>query len=399
MLILFVGIFTIIAIAGAIAVDFSVWFSERRGAAKDADLIALAGAYELLADDGDCMADVQDAVEIWADENEIDPVDDVHNLGDSCKSLAFPDGFESEDGYCHDAPDTGGRPNMVVLDVDHESKALFASIFGVAAPEIGAHACARAGSLHNTRGLRPWTVAIEESPCFGDTDGDTVNDTPLFGADCIFRDEDDESSVGSIRLGRDEDGVCSPPGGGANAYQDNIVEGSPAECAIGDIVGSEPGLDNGPTFAALEDLLATEGDCDDANGDGDGIDQFDESFATTDGGPVVPGPDQTFVPLNDCKTPRAIHIINIRRLGGPGFEDYEIEGFAAFFLEQCEVVDPGDPNDPDDDVITAVYEDCNVPPGDRPNAQIRGFFMSILELEGDIGDFDEFGTKVIRLVE
>jgi hypothetical protein len=396
---MFVGIFTVIAVAGAIAIDFGLWFSERRGAAKDADLTSLAAVYELLDFDGTECDRAQEAADTWALENGLDPADDLHNF--DCKAMLFPEGYEDQDEYCHQPADSppGDRPNMVVLDVDHESAALFASIFGVGAPDIGAHACARAGSLHNTRGLRPWTVAIEESPCFGDTDGDTVNDTPRFGADCIFRDEDDESSVGSIRLGRDEEGVCSPPGGGANAYEDNIVEGSPAECAIGDIVGSEPGLDNGPTFAALEDLLATEGDCDDANGDGDGIDQFDESFATTDGGPVIPGPDVTLVPLNDCKTPRAIHIIIIRRLGGPGFEDYEIEGFAAFFLQQCEVVDPGDPNDPDDDVITAVYEDCNVPPGDRPNAQIRGFFMSILELEGDIGDFDEFGTKVIRLVE
>jgi uncharacterized membrane protein len=35
-------------VLGAVAVDASMWQSERRGAQKDADLASLAGAYELL---------------------------------------------------------------------------------------------------------------------------------------------------------------------------------------------------------------------------------------------------------------------------------------------------------------------------------------------------------------
>ena len=50
-IILFVGIITIILAIGAISVDFGIWFSERRGAQTDSDLISLAGVYELL-DDG-----------------------------------------------------------------------------------------------------------------------------------------------------------------------------------------------------------------------------------------------------------------------------------------------------------------------------------------------------------
>jgi hypothetical protein len=415
-LILFVGVFTIIMLAGAIAVDFSLWFSERRGAQKDADLVTLAGVYELLDEAPDACVKAAEKSDEWAADNGLDPLDDIHNFG--CETLDFPDDYGAEPG-CDALPSELGRPNAVFLDIDHETRALFAELFGVAEPEIGAHACARAGSLTSGTGIRPWTVPRATSPCFGpdvdDYDGDSNFSelVPLYGETCIFRNESPESAVGSVRLGgcpnpgpvpcpeADPDSIeCGPTGGGARNYEDNVVNGSPAECAIGDVINSQPGLATGPTFDALADLLAAEGDCDTENGSPrDGIDQFEESFIATNGSTAAPGPTVTFVPLNDCITPRAIYIIIVEEFTGNGQQDHAILGFAGFFLQQCEVVDPGDQNDPNDDVITAVYEKCDVPGGDRANAQIRGFFLSILGQEGDIGDFDEFGTKVIRLVE
>ncbi len=394
-IIMFMGLATVIAIIATITIDFGLWFSERRGAQKDSDLVALAGAYELL-DDTSTFGDVDGATQDSALANDLDPADDLHNL--EVKSLAFPDAFETDSGYCHEAPDTGGRLNAVVLDVDHDSTALFATVFGLAAPDIGAHACARAGSLRSAEGLRPLTVSMFNSECFTwIDDGDGVKEAdddqfvPLFGDDCLFRLESPSSQVGSVSLGDDEGDPCSEHGGGADAFRENIVEGSDAVCQIGDSVTTESGLNVGPTLFALAELLAGEGDCDALNGDGDGIDQFDESFAPTS---AVPGPDVTFTARGGCTTPRAIHIIIVDEFSGVGSDTRPILGFAAFFLQQCE------PLDHDGNIIIPeIRPKCDFTGSGGSSFQIRGFFMNILELEGDVGDFDEFGTNVIRLVE
>jgi len=408
-IVLFVGLFTVILFVGLITVDFSLWYSERRGAQKDADFVAMAGVYELLEESSSACSSASAKADEWAIDNDIDPADDIHNFG--CETLNFPTNYGAEPA-CSDLPNEPGRPNTVHLDVDHETPALFVTLFGIADPEVGAHACARAGSLTSGTGIRPWVVPRSTSPCFDEDDGDYDGDgnvterIPLFGETCVFRNESPSSAVGSVRLGgcpnpgpspcpdADPDDItCGPTGGGANTYQENIVNGSPAECTIGDVINSQPGLATGPTFGALEDLLAGEGECDDENGSPpDGIDQFEESFVATNGSTSAPGPDVTFSP-NGCTTPRAIHIIIFDEFTGNGQQDHPILGFAAFFLEQCEVR-----QSETSEVIVAIYEDCDVPNGQRARAQVRGFFMSILELEGDIGDFDEFGTKVIRLV-
>ena len=49
-IIMFVGLFTAIAVIGVITVDFGLWFSERRGAQTDVDMAALAGVQELAKD-------------------------------------------------------------------------------------------------------------------------------------------------------------------------------------------------------------------------------------------------------------------------------------------------------------------------------------------------------------
>lgn len=387
-LIFFAGIFTIIALVGAVVIDFGVWFSERRGAQTDSDLISLAGAYELL-DSSSTFADVDAATQLSSLDNGVDPVEDLQNL--AVRSLAFVDGYETDPDYCHTAADTGGRLNAVVLDVDHDSRAFFAGIFGLTAPDIGAHGCARAGSLRTTSGLKPWSVPMFTSDCFEWVDdGDGVKETdefiPLFGETCIFR-IDNPSQVGAIRLGPDVGDDCSGPGsGGANVYRENIREGSPAICEIGQLVDTEPGLEPNPTKQALADLLATEGECDALNSLApDGIDDFEESFVPSSN---VPGPDVTFV-ARDCETPRAISIVIVDKFDGLGFDSKPIRGFSAFFLEACETLDS-------DGNVVEVFRDCVFSGVDF---QIRGFFMSILVLEGDIGAFDQFGTKVIRLAE
>lgn len=390
-LILFVGIFTIIMMAAVIVIDFGLWFSERRGAQTDADLITLAGGFELL-DEAVTFAEVDAATRTFAVANGLDPADDLHNL--AVRSLAFPDGFENDPEYCHTATDTGGRLNTVVLDVDHDLRLLFASLFGLSEPDVGAHACVRAGSLRSTTGLRPWIVSMYNTPCFewiddGDEIKEVDDDTfiPQFGEDCVFRLESPSSQVGSVRLGDDPGDECGATGGGASSYRENIIEGADAICTIGDLIDTEPGLNVGPTLAALEILLATEGQCDQLNGNLDGIDQFPESYVVA--GAVGPG---VLFTERDCETPRAIHIVVVAEFDGRGFDTQPIEGFAAFFLTQCERLDS-------DGNIIEVRQRCDFQGSGGSSFQVRGFFMRTVELEGDIGDFDEFGTLVIRLVE
>ncbi|MCH8009131.1 MAG: Tad domain-containing protein [Chloroflexi bacterium] len=373
-IILFVFIFTIILAIGAISVDFGIWFSERRGAQTDSDLISLAGAYELI-DITATFAHVDVATQNSSIDNDVDPFADLQNL--QVRSLEFPDGYETVPDYCHTAPDTGGRLNTVVLDVEHDSRALFAGIFGIAAPDIGAHACARAGSLVSTQGLKPWAISVNHPDCFSDG-------VPQFGAECFFR-LDDVPLTGAIRIGPDEDDDCDD-GQGGSVYGENILEGSGAVCAIGDLVRSEPGNITAQTWNSVRDMIAGEGECDALNGDGDGIDQFDESYSTAIG---VPGPDEVFS-ARDCITPRAITIIVLED-APTGTSDYQpIYGFAAFFVIRCETTGGG--------TITE-YEDCDIPNNERSSARLYGKFMRVLEFEGEIGAFNPFGTNVIRLAE
>ena len=110
---------------------------------------------------------------------------------------------------------------------------------------------------------------------------------------------------------------------------------------------------------------------------------------TLPAGPLpAPGPNTTFF-ARGCETPRALSIVIIDEFSGTGFDSQPILGFASFFLEGCEVLDNAG-------TFLWFSRDCDF---SGPFFNIRGFFMQLLQLEGDIGAFDEFGTKVIRLAE
>jgi uncharacterized membrane protein len=110
-------------VMGAVAVDASLWQSERRGAQKDADLAALAGAIELMLNPGN-HGDAADATRDYADEN--DEADNSPTLPDAA----------SEDEHGVYVTDT-----CVTVNLRHESRPLFMEIWGInVAPDIGAHA-------------------------------------------------------------------------------------------------------------------------------------------------------------------------------------------------------------------------------------------------------------------
>src|SRR3972149_2854324 len=77
-IILFVGIFTVIMVISAIVVDFGLWFSERRGAQKDADAAEIdivstsdcsAGNSCIEVGIGGCREDGTDASMPWVQAN------------------------------------------------------------------------------------------------------------------------------------------------------------------------------------------------------------------------------------------------------------------------------------------------------------------------------------------
>jgi hypothetical protein len=390
-IIMFVGVFTLILVIGVIVVDFGLWFSERRGAQTDADLPALAGAAELMVLDA---GPAEEAAAIDFAERFLEENDESGNA-----SLAQP--VLVDDSCFSDHPDDNpGVPDSVTVDVGHDSRSLFGTVFELAAPDIGAHAKACAGSLRSTPGLRPWIISLYNSECFewiddGDGIKESGDDTflPWYGEDCVIRLESPSSQVGSIRLGDDLGDACNEPGGGASKYKENIVEGADAWCEIGEMIDTEPGLNVGPTLAALEELLAGEGECDAdyCTVACNGIDEFAESFTPPD---IAPTHEDVYQ-ANACTTPRAVDIVIVDEFDGHGMDTRPIRGFASFFILACEVVDP----DTGEVVEGGVYPKCDVPPGDQANTQIRGRFMQVRKLKGMGGPMDPFGTKITMLVE
>ena len=71
-IILFVGLFTVILLMAAIVIDFGLWFSERRGAQKDADATALAAVQAYIDDLSDTSGAFDDGFD-WAVKNGVDP--------------------------------------------------------------------------------------------------------------------------------------------------------------------------------------------------------------------------------------------------------------------------------------------------------------------------------------
>jgi hypothetical protein len=114
MLIFLVLVMSVVFVIGAIAVDIGLWLSERRGAQTDADLAALAGGVELVL--GGSPADAEAA---------------------ATDNLAAND-EQGNASFVNGTPDA--TTECVTVDVGHDSRPLLFQIFGIPAPDIGAHA-------------------------------------------------------------------------------------------------------------------------------------------------------------------------------------------------------------------------------------------------------------------
>jgi hypothetical protein len=331
----------------------------------------------------------------WAQRNEVPP-EDVHNL-------------EVANTGCF-----GVSPvlDSVSADAEHHSKALFATIWNLAAPEIGAHGRACLGSIVSAEGLLPVGVQIEgfDSECWEDVNGDGFED-PLFGQECTltFGGGDFTSGEGgALNLYNDGSLNCSGNNtGGGRTYRDEIAAGGaettcwvlpegetcdsfPQGCVwpqTGNLVGQER--------QGYFDLIASEGACDAEYGDGNGIDDFDEVVELVSGGPE-PGPTTVYAE-RDCdltqeevqRSPRLVSLIIIDEFSAQGNPARPIRAFAGFYIKQCE--------NPDTGQVSLI---CNFRAiGNPGHVYITGQFINIVVTNGQVGAINAWSPRKIILTE
>ncbi|HXF50536.1 MAG TPA: Tad domain-containing protein [Dehalococcoidia bacterium] len=399
-ILLFVGGFTLIAVAGAIVVDFGLWFSERRGAQKDADMAALAGALQLVSDvdyndplNPAVVPAAEAAALAWAAANGVDP-EDVLNL------TVSSDCFSADDGVY----------DSVSLDVDRDSRSLFASIFGLLAPDIGAHARACMGSPYEGTGMLPIGVQVvgQDSDCFQNIDDDPEEE-PLFGIECKLgfgAGTTTSGEGGLLRLYNDGSLDCSSPNtGGGNTVTDEIASGgadttcyvAPPGTTAEDCVDgvnfcvwpkTQPGGTN-PVQKALQDLLSGDGACDalfgDELGTANGRDDFLEVVKPVNGDLNADPGTTTYEKRPECDSPRLISLVIIDSFSENGNGPAPIRAFASFFIKGC--------------VLDGAYEPyCAKPSGSVGQTELWGFFINTLNI-GRIGPINEYGQRAIALVE
>jgi hypothetical protein len=374
-------------VVGAVAVDASLWQSERRGAYKDADLAALAGAFELI--DTPDADDAEDAALASAAVN-----DEAGNAGQDPMKVDV-----TVDSSCFNT----SRLDAVSVNLEHDSRTLFSEIFGMdLAPEIGAHAKACVGALTRPVGVRPFILDIETSPCF------TTGGEPNFGAECVM-DFGAQGSAGGANRGVADLEVPSSPEqcsnvGGDGDLIDIIANGAPnAVCATqtGDscsspfvncVVGQTGNVAN-KTIDGMRELLDPDlAACDDRyDSSPDGIDQFEEALELIGGGTAPPSPSNVYVPrvCNDAGdlSRRLITIFAVDEWLGSN-NPMPIRYFVTMYVLGCQR---------SNGTLNPTCQGSNGPPG---HAQVRGIIIKAFVSEGgDIGAPDEGGTLTIALTE
>ncbi|HUF52952.1 MAG TPA: Tad domain-containing protein [Dehalococcoidia bacterium] len=346
---------SVVFIIGAITVDVGLWLSERRGAQTDADFVALAGAWELI-DPGAAEADAIAAA-----------------------TAALTGNDEQGNATFVDEPEVDLAERCVSVDVDHGSRPLFFQIFGLANPEIGAHARACAGGIQNLGpGGSPFQITNDTAPCFND------DETPNFTIFCPLEfgaQGGDTASRGLVDTSAPGD-YCSDTHGGVNTTTDHIANGIPGTCFINTAGSCNPGS-VGPWYDCVsiqpgnaKDVtdgvylrISREGACDE---DGDGIDSFEESVVMVidTGDPLT-----SIYEARDCDpstsekeiSPRLIMIFVLDEdPGGNSSTGHPIYGFAGFYLGGCANETYGDITDPLDPRLDPKCQTLGNPGGGGP---------------------------------
>ena len=406
-LILMLLAITIIFAMGAIALDFGLWLTERQGAQKDADSATRAGAFELLrqhfADPADndpssVRAFAEDAVYDWAGLNGLDQADVAQMQVDDTNCLGPSQVIDS-----------------VSIAAEHDAPALFASIFGGVAPEIGAPAKACVGSISTAMGLLPLAIQIEGpgSGCWADLDGDGDTE-PRLGEVCALRFGDEDSDhITGVRLYNNGSAGCSDRNGSSSGWQNQVENGGAnSECHVYNYFpdlsrcNSDPGgcayilpnVDSDTALGALHQLLSGEGECDGSFGDRDGTDELREIVQAIDGDP--PSPPHAVLLRRDCTSPRLVTLLVTAQFPNGSGQPMPIEAFATFLIAGCELGDQFDArcaNDEDGPEDDDNDEDDNNE--DDEQFRLRGSFIDLYAPSGAVAQISKWSPKRIILVE
>jgi len=381
-LIIMVMAMTVMFVIGAIAVDVGLWLSERRGSQTDADFVALSGAWALL-DPAATEANAVIAVNAALAAND-------EQLNASLIELEVDM-----------APVRFGR--CVSVDVGHESRPLFFSIFGVASPDIGAHAMACTGAANVPGNLVPFQIDNNPGDCF------TAEEEPRFTSMCpIEMGAQGGNPRGMLDMEAPEDYCSFSPGAGD--IEDLIINSAPGICLVNEAGFCDP-TDGGPWYDCVAvqtgnpkkvidgvaARLAMDGDCD--GPDAGGVDDFDETinlvFDTGD-------PFTSIYEARDCDeftegkqmSSRLVSLIVLEDEPIPGNTGYPILAFAAFYIAGCAheldvVVDESD-----------LDRYCGPGFPEPGRAVVYGRFVNLIFAGGGIGDpTDQTTVFGIALVE
>ena len=379
-LVLMVLAMTVVFVVGAIAVDIGLWLSERRGSQTDADFLALSGAWELL-DPAATVAEVNTAVDhsLLANDGEL-------NL-----TLQNP-------------PDVDMAGRCVSVDVDHDSSAVFFSIFGLLAPEIGAHAKACAGPVSGGN-LIPFEIDNDTAPCF-------TNEEPNFATLCPLElGAQGENPRGMLDLEAPDD-FCSNDTGDGDIQQ--LIEfGTDGPCLI-NTSGSCPGAHEWIDCAATQTgnpkkvldgtqaRLERDGMCD--GPDANTWDDFDETVIL-----VAPDPDdplQNIYSARDCDpdpdvtqiSPRLVTIIVFEEYPTQNNTPYPIIGLAGFYIAGC--AHESETVNSVDDLNRYCNDDYEAPASGAPgHAVVYGNFVNLTVAGGSPGGGGSSSIFGIYLVE
>jgi hypothetical protein len=398
---------------GAIAVDTAVWQSERRGAQKDADLSALAGAYQLILEQD--QGDAETAAVNFANEND--------EGGNADSPVPGSDASVANSVVVDDAcfPGNDILPlNSVSVNLNHNSRAFFQKFFNFnVAPDIGAHARACIGSPTNPVGLRPFILSIEQSPCFTGPADDRL---PDFGEECTMdfgahTDTEGTDIPGGNRGIADievPDGACSNKGGSGDI--EPIIEFGAGNVRCGTTTGSAcPQLSGYPlntygicvvgqttnaqkVIDGVAALLSHEGDCDaaySASPDLAGIDDFEEALEFVSGpAPGGSDPDNIYAPrpcnADGDKSPRIITIFAVDEWIGSN-KEMPIRYFVSMYVMGCQPKDkPFSPTcDRDVDDLTPIGQ-----------VEVHGIIIKTFTAEiGDVAAPNEGGAFTLGLDE
>lgn len=404
MLIVFAMIIVPVSLAvGVVAVDASMWQSERRGAQKDSDLSALAGAYQLVVEQNKTNA--ENASVDYANAND--------EAGNADAPVPGTDMTSANTVVVNDAcfPGNTWLPlNSVTVNLDHQSGTLFANAFGFdLAPDIGGHARACAGSLTNPLGLRPFILDIKTSPCFT---GGAGNRVPNFGSSCAM-DFGAQGSEGGANRGIADievpDGACSNKN--ASGDIEDMIEFGASNVRCGTQTGSScpnlPGYPNntwgicvnGQTgnpqkvLDGIKKMLSHEGACDaayTASPDQAGIDDFSEALELI-AGPGGSNPNNIYAP-RPCNTagdtsPRLITIFAVDEWLGAN-KEMPIRYFVNVYVTGCQ---------PKDQPFNPTCTGNMSPVG---QVEVHGIIIKTFTAEmGDVGTPNAGGAFTIGLVE